>query len=292
VLKVTGEDAFLFLQGQFTQDVRPARQKAQIAYGLWLNQKGKILADGFVLRRDYDWLIISFFSSGETMRERLESYVIADDVVVEDLTSQWAGLSLLGAGVADLLTDDMRRLPEADFWAEHNGGVIFPGRRATVPSWEWLYPIKADDPAPGLRARGMEALDFAAMERLRIEAGIPSVPRDLGPDDLPNEGGLEHDAISYTKGCYLGQEVMARLRTMGRVRRRLLRVAGSAKAPEQLPAPLFAEGKKIGELRSAARTATGFIGLAMISMLGVSGKRMLSFLPDSPADVVITDAPA
>jgi hypothetical protein len=138
----------------------------------------------------------------------------------------------------------------------------------------------------------MEALDFAAMERLRIEAGIPSVPRDLGPDDLPNEGGLEHDAISYTKGCYLGQEVMARLRTMGRVRRRLLRVAGSAKAPEQLPAPLFAEGKKIGELRSAARTATGFIGLAMISMLGVSGKRMLSFLPDSPADVVITDAPA
>ena len=159
----------------------------------------------------------------------------------------------------------------------------------TGPSWEWLYPVNGDEPADVLRA---STVDFEGMERLRIEASIPSVPRDIGPDDLPNEGGLDHDAISYTKGCYLGQEVMARLKTMGQVRRRLMRLTGPVPPPVDLPAPLFADGKKIGELRSVARTEHGFIGLAMISLLGVTGRRLLSFSPESPADIVITDAPA
>jgi hypothetical protein len=124
--------------------------------------------------------------------------------------------------------------------------------------------------------------------RRRIEAGIPAVPVDLGPGDLPNEGGLEADAISYTKGCYLGQEVMARLKSMGQVRRRLVRVAIVAKKIPPLPAPLFLGERQVGELRSVAPDAAGgFVGLAMVSLLHVKADARLAFGADLPAEASV-----
>jgi folate-binding protein YgfZ len=285
VLKVTGEDAFPFLQGQFTQDLRPARDEARAAYGLWLNQKGKVLADGFLLRLGTDWLCVSHFSAAGTIRERLETYIIADDVLVEDVTAQWAGMAVFGPGGVEFIEKNVggRRL-EAGLVATTEHGFIFPGRRVAGPNWEWLYPVGGDETAMQFDGQ----IGFAESERLRIEALIPSVPRDVGSEDLPNEGGLDRDAISYTKGCYLGQEVMARLKTMGQVRRRLMRVSGRVASPENLPASLFTDGKRIGELRSVASTGDGFIGLAMISLLGLGQKQTLGLSPDGPAELSIS----
>jgi folate-binding protein YgfZ len=286
VLKVTGEDAFTFLQGQFTQDLRPARDEARAAYGLWLNQKGKVLADSFLLRYGADWLCVSLFSAAETIRERLETYIIADDVMIEDMTAQWAGTAMFGPGAVEFIEENVGGRPlGTGLVATTKYGFIFPGRRVAEPNWEWLYPVGGDETAMQFD----EQIGFAESERLRIEALIPSVPRDVGPEDLPNEGGLDHDAISYTKGCYLGQEVMARLKTMGQVRRRLMRLSGRMAPPEILPAPLFADGKRIGELRSAASVKDGFVGLAMISLLGLGQRQLLGLSPDGPADLAITD---
>lgn len=287
VLKISGEDAFAFLQGQFTQDLKPCLKGDSFAYGLWLNQKGKVLADSFVLKRRGDWLCVSLFSGVSQVRERLESYVIADDVVIEDVTAQWSGVSVLGAGSSEALTAMGTRAPDTHVWVEAGGGIIFQGRRTTGSSWEWLYPVAGDSPAGLLRAQGAQEISAGELEWLRIEAGFPAVPRDIGPEDLPNEGGLEHDAISYTKGCYLGQEVMARLKSMGQVRRRLLRVEGPGVVPAELPAPLFVGGKKVGELRSVVGEGEGFIGLAMISLLGMTGRPLLSFSPEGTANIVV-----
>jgi hypothetical protein len=122
---------------------------------------------------------------------------------------------------------------------------------------------------------------------MRIAAGIPSIPDDIGPGDLPNEGGLEAVAVSYSKGCYLGQEVMARLRTRGRVRRRLARAAGRGPAPA-LPAALWRDGKRDGELRSVAPTAdgSGYVGLALVSADGAG--RSLSLAQAGAAEVGIS----
>jgi folate-binding protein YgfZ len=100
---------------------------------------------------------------------------------------------------------------------------------------------------------------------MRIAAGLASVPRDIGPGDPPNEGGLEGAAISYSKGCYLGQEVMARLKSRGSVRRALVRVRGTG-APPSVPAPLWIGVRASGELRSAVRDegGGGFAGLALV----------------------------
>jgi len=266
-LRVTGSDGNSFLQGQFTNDIRLIAPNRAV-YGLWLDQKGKVLADSFVMAGSVEgeFWIGSYFSPGETIRRRLEDYIVADDVIVEDLTPDWAGMALIGPG--------------AGAWAAESGrpGLVFPGRRAGVENWEWVFPLSA---LPGARAQLAESTEVSAaeMERSRIAGVIPAVPADIGPHDLPNEGGLDESAISATKGCYLGQEIIARLKSKGRIRRQLFRVAGRGAVPA-LPAPLHARGpdapvsspdRAAGELRSAAgdRDGAGFTGLAMLTLGGL-----------------------
>jgi len=285
-LRVTGSDALAFLQGQFTQELRPG-PGAPVAYGLWLNQKGKVLADSFVLRIGAGELwLFSYASPAAVIRERLEAYIIADDVAVEDLTAGWSGLVAIGPAAAAWLEAQAGSLPPAQGFLPARDGFVFRGRRGAPESWEWLTPAEMAPPAGG------PELTRADLERLRIAAAIPAVPADLGPTDLPNEGGLDADAVSYTKGCYLGQEVMARIKSMGQVRRRLLRVAARAAAPPACPAPLFQGTKKVGELRSAVDDgAGGTLGLALLTLLGLDAGAPLSLSPDAPGLFTVLDPP-
>ena len=261
-LRVSGDDAAMFLQGQFSNDLREIPARSGV-YGLWLNQKGKVVADSFVARfEERDFLVGSYFSRGTELIQRLQDYIIADDVEVSDLSAAWTGVSLMGK--------------ESGAWllSEKRVGVVFPGRRVRGENWEWLFP---ESELPGVRALLNGALEVGAdeMARRRIEAAIPAVPADIGITDLPAEGGLDAVAISYNKGCYLGQEVMARLKAMGQVRRRLRRVRGSGSAP-RVPARLLQERKQIGELRSVASSGDGFVGLAMVSLINFKEGSLVS----------------
>lgn len=269
-LRVTGEDAFTFLQGQFTNDLGLLSQQAAV-YGLWLTLKGKVLADSFLMKETNSagFWIGSYFSSAAVIRERLESYVIADDVSIEDQTDAWSAATVMTG---------QNTIP-----AELSGiaGVMFPGRRGKPGDIECVYPAKSGEPAEITAwSRGLPA-DRETMERRRIRAGVPAIPIDLGPSDLPNEAGLDAVAISYTKGCYLGQEVMARLKSMGQVRRRLWRVRGSGAEWPALPAAVFAGARQVGELRSAAQEGSSWLGLAMVSLLHVTPGMELSFAADA-----------
>jgi tRNA-modifying protein YgfZ len=287
-LHVTGEDALSFLQGQFTQELRSSAP-APAAYGLWLNQKGKVLADSLVLREATDsvW-IISFSSSALVMRERLEAYIIADDVVIADVTDDWQGIAMGGPGVESWLAREAAGgIPAEGEFARAGGGFVFHGRRDESPSFEWLLPISA-----AVSVSGLEELSAEQVERLRISAGIPKVPQDIGPGDLPNEGGLDAVAVSYTKGCYLGQEVMARLKAMGTVRRRLVRVRAEGRTAPAVPSALLQGEKRVGELRSAvADGAGGFIGLALVTKLGLDPAALLAPEPGGVGFIELIDLP-
>lgn len=287
-LHVTGEDALSFLQGQFTQELRSSAP-APVAYGLWLNQKGKVLADSFVLREAADsvW-IISFFSNAAVIRERLEAYVIADDVSIADVTDGWSGVVVGGPEAEAWLAREAGGVPAAGaFIREAGGGLVFRGRRGSGVGFEWLRPVGA----PSVPS-GPVVVSPDDLERMRIAAGIPRVPADIGVGDLPNEGGLDAGAISYTKGCYLGQEVMARLKAMGTVRRRLVRVRAAGRTPPAVPCALLQGEKRVGELRSvAADGAGGFIGLAMITKLGLDPARPLAPEPGGAGFIELAEQP-
>lgn len=277
-LRISGSDAANFLQGQFTQDLRVLQQEPA-AYGLWLDVKGKVLADSFVLRSpgDGEFWIGSYFSPAAVIRERLESFIIADDVSIEDATTEWSGVSVVGPDAGTMLD----ALPE---------GRMFRGRRGRTPNAEWMFTASTTERVRQ-RLAGMTELTPEDLARLRFDAGIPAVPADIGPGDLPNEGGLEADAISYTKGCYLGQEVMARLKSMGRVRRRLLRVRGSAQDLPALPARLFVRDRHVGELRSVVGDGAGGVGgLAMLSLPNISTGAEFAFAAGANPTLRLVDA--
>lgn len=282
-LRVSGEDAASFLQGQFTNDLRPlVAGEMGAVYGLWLSLKGKVLADSFVQRgrAANEFWIGSYFSPVAVIRERLESHIIADDVVIEDVTDEWAGISVLGAGAGELLRESTE------------GAQVFRGRRDRGEGIEWMYLAAAGEPdwMAGLAAPVWP--DAEAMARRRIQAGIPSVPADIGPADLPNEAGLEAEAISYTKGCYLGQEVMARLKAMGQVRRRLMRVGAADGRVPAAPAPLFLGGRQVGEVRSAVSDGgSGWLGLAMVSLLHLTDGAKLALAVEAGPEVDLLDKP-
>jgi len=294
-LRVQGPDAFSFLQGQFSNDLRglgpsggsveqgraqavPSAMTGAV-YGLWLDRKGRILGDGFVLRADEErFFICSYETPAATLREHLERFIIADEVEVFDETAGVVGLTLFLEEAA----------PSSMDFAQ--AGFAFEGRRGAQVI-EWVGPVDA-------RVEWIAQLNPKAelsaeeVERLRILRRIPAVPRDLGSRDLPQEGGadFEQASVSYTKGCYLGQEVMSRLHTIGRVRRSLVLARTEDPVPSELPAALYFGEKRVGELRSAvaAETQGGFIGLALVFSLGLPmGRVRLALSPNGPAEVTV-----
>ena len=231
LIRVTGDDAFTFLQGQFTNELR--QPPGSVTYGLWLNQKGKVLADSLVLRvSENEFLVTSDVSPAALIRQRLEEYIVADDVVLADETVATQGFMLEGPGAKEIVTQLLGEAPVMGRFIRKMNTLAFPGRgrpgerHALLGPENELAALRAQFVARGAIETGRDELEYA-----RIAAGIPAVPADIGPGDLPNEGGLEDSALSYTKGCYLGQEVMARLKNLGQVRRRLHVVRGRGRVP-------------------------------------------------------------
>ena len=255
----------------------------QVGYGLWLTQKGRVVADSYVFKAGPSELwLFSAGGVGTVLRERLEAYIIADDVVVEDLSAGCEGVEFIfsdavqrgGVGLPELLPGEWRRVGK---------GVVFRGARGLPElSVTWIGPISESVAIPD----GLPALDRDDLERMRIAAGVPRVPEDIGPGELPNEGGLEQDAISYTKGCYLGQETIARLKAMGQVRRVLRRIRGEGTAPRVRPHSLFQHGKRVGELKSVVSdTQEGYVGFALITLLAFDAAHGLALSADAPETI-------
>lgn len=285
-LRVTGEDAFSFLQGQFSNDLR---QPAGVAtYGLWLNQKGKVVADSVVLRlAENEFLVISFDSPAGVIEQRLQDFIVADDVNLIDETEAMGGLIIGGVGSGEIVRRFSEIVPGRAQFVRKGPAVIFHGYRQPGENYEIIGPHTIMNAwREELVALGLVDGGFPPIARARIAAGIPAIPADIGPADLPNEGGLELSAISFTKGCYLGQEVMARLKNLGQVRRQLQVVRGTGSLPKPL-APLFQGAKKVGELRSVAEESGGYVALAMLVQLNHNQSEGLSLAPDTSPTIQI-----
>ncbi len=262
MLRVTGEDAPTFLQSQFSNDLRRGASGHPVTYGLWLDRKGKVRADSFILRLgEEDFLIVSYYCGAALLRGIVEENIIADDVEVEDLTPNASLLSCWGPGALNALERGGRA---AGSFFRLEGDYLFAGRRSAQPCAELLSIDDEINPKLFLTVGDWQPATADEAEAERIRSGIPRIPVDIGPGDLPQEGTLEKSAVAFNKGCYLGQEVMARLHAMGRVNRGLYRVTFDGAPPESLPAEILAGEKSAGELRSAFTGDGQTVGLALL----------------------------
>jgi folate-binding protein YgfZ len=248
VIRVTGEDAAAFLQGQCSADLR----SVALTDALWLNRKGRVLAHTVVAKEaDGSFLLLCPHLSAADLIAVVTANVIADDVVATDESSDWRRYVAWGA--------------EPNF----PGARLFATKRFGVVAWDVLVSAGG--------ASLSEAASSAELEALRVAAGVPAVPADCGANEFPQECGLEA-WVSYAKGCYLGQEVMARIQSMGSLRRILRRVTGPVVIGQELKTP---EGKVVGTVRSAA----GEAGLALVSVDLTEGSLLGSVRIGAPAQM-------
>ena len=255
---VTKEDAADFLQSQFTNELRPFKV-GQATYGLWLNVKGKVIADSVMLcEGDEQFRVISECCAGELITAHMERHIIADDVEIEHVDSGFGfelptqAVEALGLGC-----------PKSGRFLQIEGGILYSTQDSIYNMV--IYEESAAKIAFE-KLTDLGFIEFSASERglARIDRGRPSVPYEIGPADMPGEGGLERDAISFTKGCYLGQEVVARMHNVGRAQRDLFVVRGKGAIPE-LPLVLRnIDSKQVGELRTAYMNGETWQGVAIL----------------------------
>ncbi|MBC2606570.1 YgfZ/GcvT domain-containing protein [Pelagicoccus albus] len=271
VIEVSGPDAGEFLQGQFSNDLS-SLETGEMSYGLWLDRKGKIVADSFVLRRkEEEYLLVSYYCPEALVYERLDSYLIMEDAELRRRTSSVSAYCLLGLEDSFELPDGLP-LPADGKFVESQGLIVFAGRRGEGRNFEMLA---LDEDSSAAAAAFVDSLEWervedAELKALAVRSKCPEIGRGFGSSDLPQELGLEREAVSFKKGCYLGQEVMARLNAMGRVRKTLalLRIEFEEGAEALvLPIDLIdGAGKKQGQVRSIS----GDLGLAIVN-LGFDG---------------------
>jgi folate-binding protein YgfZ len=205
ILDVTGMDRESFLQGQLTQDVRGlAPGEGRRAAGL--TPKGKLLFVALVLALEDRLRLVAPESLRQLVLDHLRKYAVFTKAVIEDRSADFVRIGLYGPEAARLaLPEGVDRLPARN---EFSVDLLAPtSRRGEL---ERL-----------LDAVGSREVPEETAEILRVEAGRPRFGTDMDSTNLPDEVGMD-DAISTTKGCYVGQEVVARLRTYGRVNRRLV----------------------------------------------------------------------
>lgn len=240
IVRVTGEDAAAFLQGQCTADLRTAG----VADALWLNRKGRVLAHTIIAKEaGGSFLLLGPQVGAPELISIITANVIADDVTATDESAQWQYALVWGDSTLAVAS-----------------GHAFATERYGEPAWDVLAPLSAV--MPGRPAA------LSELEQARLRAGIPAVPADCGAGEFPQECGLAA-WVSSTKGCYLGQEVMARIQSLGSLRRILRRVEGMVSPGLALRT---AEGKSAGVVRSAL---AGF-GLALVSVDLVEGTTLAS----------------
>jgi folate-binding protein YgfZ len=261
-IAVSGAEAAEFLQGQVTNDVE-ALEPGAGCYALLLDRKGKIRADMRILRLAADeFLIDTEPECAEIVQGHLGTYNIGRDAAVEADPEARALLSLLGPMTAKLL-DGAMPAPEHSHRELFVAGV---GCRAiaTESGADLLVP---DEGVAAVREQllkeGAQPIAEDAAEIARVEAGRPRIGHETGPQTMPAEAGLEARAVNFTKGCYIGQEPVARLHYKGRPNRHLRRLRASF--PLAAGDPVATGDRELGAVGTAVVSpASGPLALAIL----------------------------
>lgn len=262
---VSGADSADYLQGQLTNDVE-ALQPGDGQQAALLDRKGHMQADLRVLRPGDGpeiWIDTEPEALAAALRH-LTMYSIGRDVEVADAGEQRAILSLIGPRSAELA--GTAQLPEHHCEQATVAGVecVAVGTAAGAPGIDLICAAgDAERLREALLAAGAAPVSDQAAEILRIEAGIPRFGAEMTTETMPAEAGIVESAVSFSKGCYIGQETVARLHYKGRPNRHLrgLRLSG----PAEPGAPVRIGEKEVGRLGSAALSpAHGPIGLAIL----------------------------
>lgn len=268
-LSLTGEDRRSYLHGLLTNDIA-VLGPGQGCYAALLSPQGRMIADMRVLELGDAVLMDLDRTAAATVLERLQTFVFSEDVAVVDVTETLAQLGVYGpsalsavAGAAGGNADALRALPlYGSMRLVQDGGSITIVRSDDygIPGFDlFVASSRFDALASSMRSEGAVDVDPAVVEAVRVESGRPLFGTDMDEQTIPLEAGIENRAISLTKGCYVGQEIIIRVlhRGHGRVARKLVGITMDAAAPPPARGDRIRAGDRdIGAVTSAATSPT------------------------------------
>jgi folate-binding protein YgfZ len=257
-IELSGADRATFLHNLCTNDVRQLQAGAGCEAFLTTVQ-GKTLAHLFIFACPESLLIDTVGGQGETILKHLDHYLISEKVTLADRSQEWTELLLAGEGSEPLLA----RLGDAP-WPHallSHAAFDVAGRKTWLRRVEvtspggWLVSARREDGAEIVGAlvdAGATRSGHAAFEAARIERGFPLFGQDISDKNLPQEVGRDQVAVSFVKGCYLGQETVARIDALGHVNRMLTRVRFAGSDVPEPGTELRAGEQAVGQVTSGA----------------------------------------
>ena len=263
-LSFTGPDRVRYLNAILTNNIKDLREGHGVA-SLLLNPQGHILAEIETYAFADRLFCVSYAMIRERLSEWLDKYIIMDDVTLTDETARYGTLALEGPKAATIVQEisgvDITKCDELSCHDDAVGAVpcrLIKRSPGEVPGAEFvtetsnlseLWRLLSD----AARKHGGGPMGYATVSGLRLSQGVPWFGYDFGEKQIPHEAGLQDSHISYTKGCYTGQEIVERVRSRGQVNRQRVRFVFSGDVVPEADTPLTLDGKEVGYVTRAAR---------------------------------------
>lgn len=301
LIVVSGRDRGSYLQGLLTNDT-VALAPGQGCYAAYLTPQGRMISDLYVYELGDVMVLVLPVATKDTVLSKLDQFIFSEDVQLGDVSSSTASLALIGPDAARLLSP-LVGVDEAELreWPLHGN------RRVDVDGQPVILLRVGDTGEPGyemlasaehlvglarvLRDAGAAELDASTAEALRIEAGVPVFGQDMDDTTIPLEAGIETRAISFTKGCYVGQEVIVRVlhRGHGRVARKLVGLVFAPGVPVPPKGVALQSGDAaVGHVTSSALSPALArpVALAYVKREVVEAGAQVTTADGLPADIV------
>lgn len=274
-IRVTGEDRARLLHAMTTNHVQQMKAGDGI-YAFFLNAQGRILADAFVLCFEDHFLLDTAPETRQAIYQHLDQYIIADDATLEDVTEQTFSFGIEGPTAMETAARCGMQAPHHRYAHVQSGEFVVAAISATGSHGVRIYGSARDkeEAAATIQAAGAIAASSEDAETVRIENFVPRYGCDITEQTLPQETQQTH-ALHFQKGCYLGQEIVERIRSRGHVNRLLMGFRVEAQMPAPPPGTkLMLEGKPSGEVTSSAATGEAVFGLAYVRAPGAKSGAM------------------
>lgn len=252
-IRVAGEDRVRFLHAMTTNHIQQLTPGTG-CYAYFLTAQGRILADVNVLCRHDSFLLDTEPQTLQNLLEHLDKFIIADDVTLEDLTPALATIAVEGPKASDVLSAAGAPAIESDYGANTEWEPALVARLSVTGSPGFFVIMHAADKDEILRkieAAGAVPADGEAFRVVRLEHGKPRYGEDISERYLAQEANQTH-ALHFPKGCYLGQEIVERLRSRGLISRVLMPLEIEGQQPPESGTKLKAAGLSVAEITSAA----------------------------------------
>jgi folate-binding protein YgfZ len=270
---VTGGDRLRWLNGMVSNAVQ-SLPEGQGNYSFLLSVQGRIQGDCNVYRRAEDVLLDTSIEQVPALMRHLDHFIIMDDVELADVSQQWTALSLAGPRAGQVLstlgfspsTPGVENARMSSVKIGEVSCTLIEAYHVAVPRYElWFASEHVLAVWETLQAAGADPCGWEAMEALRVLEGTPLYGVDLNDRDLPQETAQTR-ALNFSKGCYLGQEIVERIRSRGKVNRQFRQFALQGARPDSLPLDLRSNEQPVGRITSTA--SLSIAGLAQVLALG------------------------